>query len=279
MPATAPSPERSRAFSDPTAADRYRTHLLRQVFEPWAAELVGRAQLEAGQAVLDVACGLGPVARRAAAVVGPGGAVTGADISPSMLAGARAFDPAPGSAPITYVECPADHLGGADGRFDAITCQQGLQFFPDAHGALVEMRRVVRAGGTLAVACWTAAHPMPMFEGIRETLREMGEAEPYPGALRQGSYNFGHDELGEVVAGAGWLDVTVEPVDVDATWSDVRAMLDAVHGTPFGPLVAAMDAARAAEFRRVLAARLGLDEGAAGPVAVTTTATVAVGAA
>jgi ubiquinone/menaquinone biosynthesis C-methylase UbiE len=59
--------------------------MLRQLFDPWAGELVARAGIGPGHRVLDVASGLGPVARLAAEAAGPGGRVAASNISAAMF--------------------------------------------------------------------------------------------------------------------------------------------------------------------------------------------------
>ncbi|HVW32086.1 MAG TPA: methyltransferase domain-containing protein, partial [Acidimicrobiia bacterium] len=61
-----------------------------RLFDPWAEVLLDAVGVGPGAAVLDVACGPGTVARRAARRAGPGGTVTGCDLSPAMLAVAGA---------------------------------------------------------------------------------------------------------------------------------------------------------------------------------------------
>ena len=68
--------------SGPEAYERY---LVPPMFAPWAERLVDRSQLRADDRVLDVGCGTGIVARRAAARVGDGGAVVGLDVNGRML--------------------------------------------------------------------------------------------------------------------------------------------------------------------------------------------------
>src|SRR5580693_930046 len=97
---------RASGFAEVSVPDGYGRFLLAQLFEPWAAELVTRAVLRPGSSVLDVASGLGPVARLAAAAAGPAGRVVASDISAAMLDAAGARPVAPGWAPIEYLECP-----------------------------------------------------------------------------------------------------------------------------------------------------------------------------
>ena len=63
---------RSGSFTAVSVPDGYDRFMLGQLFEPWAADLIARAGLKPGRCVLDVASGLGPVARLAAQAAGPG---------------------------------------------------------------------------------------------------------------------------------------------------------------------------------------------------------------
>jgi ubiquinone/menaquinone biosynthesis C-methylase UbiE len=157
--------------------------LLPLIFEPWGRLLLARLGLQAGQAVLDVATGPGTLARQAAALVGPTGKVTGADMSPPMLAQAKAQPPVPGGAPLEYVEASALQLPFADASFDAVTCQQGLQFFGDQPKALAEMKRVLKPGGKAAIAMWADGRAMTPFVAVHDALELATEQKSFMKAL------------------------------------------------------------------------------------------------
>jgi len=97
---------RSGSFVQVSIADGYDQFMLSQLFEPWAADLIARANLKPGCSVLDVASGLGSVARLAAQAAGPDGRVVASDISVAMLAVASARPEGPGWATIEYLQCP-----------------------------------------------------------------------------------------------------------------------------------------------------------------------------
>ena len=169
----------SAAFASASRAamDVYAEVMVPRMFEPWAGVLLGELAVEAGEAVLDVACGPGTVTRLSAARSGPTGRVTGCDLSPAMLAIARSRKPIADGAPIDYVEAPADRLPVADENFDVATCQQGVQFFPDRLAALAEMRRTLRPGGRIGIAVWKRIEESPPFAVLAEAIRAVAGDE------------------------------------------------------------------------------------------------------
>lgn len=181
----------SASFGAATSSDLsfYDDILVPRLFEPWAQLLLDQLEPQTGQAVLDVACGPGSLTRHVAQRVGSMGRVTGCDLSPAMLEIARSKAPFDNSAPIDYVECPADSLGLPDGVFDLVTCQQGVQFFPDRPAALAEMRRVLRPGGRLGIAVWCVIEDCPPFAALATALGRVLGADT-EAAYRSGPWGF-----------------------------------------------------------------------------------------
>lgn len=129
-----------------SAAETYEEKFVPAIFAEWAEAIVAAARLAPGQRVLDVACGTGAVARRAAQIV-DAEQVTGVDINAAMLAVAARVSP-----DIHWQRGDAEALPLPDAAFDTVFCQMSLMFFPDPGRALREMARVARTGGTVAVA-------------------------------------------------------------------------------------------------------------------------------
>jgi ubiquinone/menaquinone biosynthesis C-methylase UbiE len=126
-------------------AELYESKFVPALFAEWAPHLVNVAGVARSQAVLDVACGTGIVARTVAELTGAS-PVVGVDVNEAMLTVARRVRPA-----LEWRRGDVAALPFADGSFDAVLCQMALMFFPDRAQALREMRRVVRASGTVAV--------------------------------------------------------------------------------------------------------------------------------
>lgn len=89
--------------------------------------------------VLEVGCGTGLILRRLAGVAAR---AVGVDLSPGMLARARARG-------LEVHEGSATSLPFADGSFDVAVSFKTLPHVPDLPRALAEMARVVRPGGVL----------------------------------------------------------------------------------------------------------------------------------
>lgn len=109
----------------------------------WRRFLVSRIPRDEGR-VLDVATGTGLVAERLLAAGHP---VVGLDQSEEMLAVARArLD-----GRMTFVEASAEALPFGDGAFDHLTFTYLLRYVDDPAATLVELARVVRPGGVIAM--------------------------------------------------------------------------------------------------------------------------------
>ncbi len=174
-------------FSVGSVAGTYDEIYLPRIFIPWARLLLERAALRPGDAVLDVATGPGTVARIAAEQVGPQGRVVGTDFSEAMIAIARAKPPLARAATVEYRVSPAAPLEVDDEAFDVVTCQQGLQFFPDRAAAIKEMYRALKPGGRVVAAVWREIALQPAFAALDAALRESlpaDQAEPYGGPFR-----------------------------------------------------------------------------------------------
>jgi ubiquinone/menaquinone biosynthesis C-methylase UbiE len=123
--------------------------------------------LRAGERVLELGCGGGYLAYEAARFVGPQGHVSAIDISPEQVAAAARL-----CAEFDWVACvvaDAADLPFDDHTFDAVFCNQVLEYVPDLSAALSEINRVLVPGGrVVAVATnwhslvWHSAEPARM---------------------------------------------------------------------------------------------------------------------
>jgi SAM-dependent methyltransferase len=176
------------------AAEIYESKFVPALFAEWAPRLADAAGIAPGQAVLDVACGTGIVARAAADRMKADGHVVGLDLNPAMLAVARRLRP-----DLEWRQGDVACLPFADGRFDAALCQMALMFFPDPAGALREMARVVKPGGAVAVAVPARLESQPAYAGFVE----MAARHAGPEALSLLGTYFSCGDVGLL---RGWID-------------------------------------------------------------------------
>ncbi len=151
------------------SARTYHDRAVPVLFDPWGRRLLENVPVVPGNAVLDVACGSGAVTRLAAARVGEKGFVTGLDLNPGMIQTAKEV--------FKDVRLPVEfHLGDAtdmpfeDARFDAVLCQQGVQFIPDKARAVQEMHRVLKTGGWAGFTQWLGIDHIPGYRVLCDAL-------------------------------------------------------------------------------------------------------------
>jgi SAM-dependent methyltransferase len=112
--------------------------------------LAEAADLKPAQRVLDVASGNGNAAIAAARRFCY---VTGIDYVPMLLEEARRRAQAE-SLSVDFVEGDAEDLPFEEASFDVVLSTLGVMFAPDQEKAAEELLRVVKPGGTIAMANW-----------------------------------------------------------------------------------------------------------------------------
>jgi SAM-dependent methyltransferase len=121
-----------------------------ETFAPIHDRMVDALAIDPSSRVLDVACGTGGVALRAAR----GGAeVVGIDISADQLAKARRAAGAEGLH-IRFDEGDCQELPYGEGEFDRVASAFGAIFAADHERTAGQLGRVTRSGGRLAMTAW-----------------------------------------------------------------------------------------------------------------------------
>ncbi|MFD9466156.1 class I SAM-dependent methyltransferase [Streptomyces sp. NPDC060027] len=191
-----------------SAPERYERYAA-PFMTPFVDAILDAVDLFPGAKVLDLACGTGFAARAAAARVGPAGRVSGTDVNPGMIR--VAGEHAPRMYPdIEFTVAPADKLPYEDAAFDAVVCQQGVQFFHDLDAAFAETARVTRPGGRFAATAWAARESIPYFVAQYEAVAEYGG--PEVAADYEGAFSGTPERLSAALRGAGFHDVAVHQV-------------------------------------------------------------------
>lgn len=129
-------------------------------------EIVSWCKVQGGARVLDVACGTGVLTPILLEAVGEGGKVVGIDFAPEMIKQARAHNLSQNA---SFLVADVINMPFADESFDWVFCNGAIPHFSDLPGSLCEMRRVLRAGGSLIIC-----HASSRAE-INERHRSIGE--------------------------------------------------------------------------------------------------------
>jgi SAM-dependent methyltransferase len=109
-------------------------------------------RLRPAETVVEVGSGAGLDALIAARQVGPGGRVIGVDMTPSMLAKARASAGLVSAANAEFREGLAEALPVAGATADVVISNGVINLCPDKDAVFREVFRVLKAGGRLQVA-------------------------------------------------------------------------------------------------------------------------------
>lgn len=202
----------------------------RREFWQTGERLVRRLGVSHEDTVLDVACGTGNAALRAAAA---GARVVGVDLTPELLEVGRALADEAG-VEITWLEGNAEALPADDASFDVVVSAFGCMLAPHHALAAREIGRVLRPGGRMALCAWTPEGAMgPLFALLAQYL-----PQPSPAALPPLLWGT-EDHVRELFRGTG-VALSFERGSVPSSY-DFPSPDAGVeyYTTTFGPLVVA----------------------------------------
>jgi SAM-dependent methyltransferase len=124
------------------------------------------AALRPGETVLDLGSGAGNDVFIARHEVGPAGRVIGVDMTPDMIARARANAAKLGFANVEFRLGEIERLPVDPGEVDVIISNCVLNLVPDKAAAFAQMARALRPGGRFCVSDIVSTGPLP--EGVQQ---------------------------------------------------------------------------------------------------------------
>ena len=191
--------------------------------EPLGLAAMATLNLQPGDRVLDLGCGIGRTPRTLADAVGAGGHVLGLDIlDEAIRVAGRDFSAAD---PVSFRIGDAQTYPFKPAGFDAVFSRFGTQTFADPVAGFRNLNRALRPGGRLGFVCW---------RGLEENeldhlpLRAVATHLP-PDRLAmtaQASWFSLSDPTApaQVLADAGFAEIEVRPHDVLVSSGSLEAM-------------------------------------------------------
>ena len=162
------------------------------------------AALRPGEVVLDLGSGAGLDAFLAAQRIGPEGRAIGVDMTPAMLARARAnavtFKERTGLGNVEFLQGQIEALPLPDASVDVVLSNCVLNLSPDQATVWKEIARVLRPGGRVSISDMVLLRPLP--QAIRESV------EALVGCIAGAALV---DDLRRMVADAGLVDLKLTP--------------------------------------------------------------------
>jgi SAM-dependent methyltransferase len=186
--------------------------------------LVEAVDLQAGEAVLDVACGNGNASLAAARRWAE---VTGIDYVPALIERARERAAAE-QLPITLQVGDAEELPFPDASFDVVLSTYGVMFAPRQEQAAAELLRVCRPGGRIGLANWTP-------DGfVGQIFRVIGRYIPPPAGLASPML-WGDEQRLQELLGPGVSELHIRRRDFIFRYHSAEHWLH-VFRTYYGPM-------------------------------------------
>lgn len=142
-------------------------------------KLVELIKINEGDKVLDLACGTGVVTKKISEKIGKLGYVVGIDSSFTAIKIAKKWNGR--KLNLDFINMDAEKFY-FNTKFDVVTCQYALFFFPDAQKALKNVKNCLKDGGILGVSVHGHRDKVPFFSSILDPVTRFIQDYTPPGS-------------------------------------------------------------------------------------------------
>lgn len=245
---------------------------------PSGAEALKRANVRAGERLLDVASGSGAVSIPAARL---GAQVLATDISPEMIERLEVRAREEGLTNLEARVMDGQALDLEDNSFDVTASQFGVMLFPDLPRGVSEMVRVTKPGGRVVLAAFGSPQEVEFFGfylGALQTI--VPDFTPPPMDPPPLPFQVSDpDVLRQRLVDAGLRDVRIEPITATVRIQTGDELYAAVsNSNPIGrSLIAGLTDEQRTKVRRVLEGMVRERAGGDGPATLTHPINVGIG--
>ena len=132
-------------------------------------KLIELVNINKNNLVLDVACGTGVVTKQIQKKIGRSGYVIGIDTSFTAIKIAKKWNEK--NKNLGFVNIDAENFTFSK-KFDIVTCQYALFFFPNAQKALKNMKNSLKKSGTIGISVHGSKDNVPFFSSILDSAKK-----------------------------------------------------------------------------------------------------------
>ena len=127
-------------------------------------KLIELIKINKNNLILDVACGTGVVTKQIQKKVGKSGYVVGIDTSTTAIKIAKKEN----KKNLDFLNADAENLSFSK-KFDIVTCQYALFFFPNAQKALKNIKNSLKKSGIIGISVHGSKDNVPFFSSILDS--------------------------------------------------------------------------------------------------------------
>ena len=214
--------------------------LMEAMLQPIGEAVLDAFRFEPHARALDIGCGCGHPTLSLATRIGPGGSVTGVDISAPMLSVARELTATNEhkGASINFLEVDAQVHPFKPESFEHVFSRFGVMFFEDPIAAFRNIHHALTASGTLAFCCWQSRTVNPFMTVPAQAALELLPPPPEMPPRAPGPFAFAEpDYIHSILSRSGFSDISITPLSHDLVFGAGLPLSEIVeHLVKIGPI-------------------------------------------